>query len=507
MTEQKFQIPKFVTPLSWVVVLMTTIKDLDEFYTFKGAKSIITLIVGLGACICFLILLNSKKTKRKAASEELKKIYRLGLFASLFLLVLPCIASIIYPKLIEPSILEGKLDDYLANDKEPSFFIATLKTQQMMKLVNIDKKIKNHTLDFATSSLTEVDKDIPEDNILFATFSTLLHAKLANERGNYEEATILINSNLKRVTDRAGDYWIRFRTLNLMLKATSLTRQLEGVESTNYLVIFDNAVNEANKLNDSTLIANINLAKTSALYNIAIAVKNDSLWKAWDKQSSKTIQLYHRMQLPEEIDAISTKLNGIRTQYSIEYDINPSSPKLHNFLSIHDSLFSYGEGLIASKPIAKGSNRIWIINSILFDYFTREPPKESYDIAYNRIKNIEPSNDEDYYKFVAQWHQVCGLLQIKRGYDADGKSELLKALKIWHENKQFGRERELTNDLLDNIYTDTAKGKSYRLELLFRWAGLKLLQKNFDPENSNKNLLDNVVNRFKKEGILKPNQQ
>ena len=505
MPEQKFQIPKFVTPLSWVVVLMTTIKDLDEFYTFKGAKSIITFIIGIGACICFLLLLKSKQTKKKAAASELKKIYRLGLFASLFLLVLPGIASIIYPNLIEPSVLEKNLNFYLINEKEPSFFITTSKTQQINKLVDIDKKIKNHTLDVAGSSLSELDKDIPGDNVLLSTFSTYLHSKIVIEKGNFEEAANLINFNLKRIDKNSGEYWTRFRTLNLILKAVSLTRQLEGVESTNYLVIFDNAIIEANKLKDSSLIANINLSKASALYNIAIAVKNDSIWNAWDNLSSMTIQLYHRMQLPEEIDAISTKLNGIRTQYSIEYDVNPSSPRLNHFLAIHDSLFSIGEGLIASRAIDKESNRIWIINAILFDYFTREPPKDSYDIAYKRIKNIEPLNEDDYYKFVAQWHQVCGLIQIKRGYEAEGRTELLKALKIWHENKQFGREREVTNDLLDNVYTDSSKGKSFRLELMFRWAGLKLLQKNFDPETTNKNLLDNVLNRFKKEGILTPN--
>lgn len=505
MTEQKFQIPKFVTPLSWIVVLMTTIKDIDEFYTFKGTKSIITFIIGLGTCICFLILLRSKKTKRKVAYNELKKIYRLGFFASLLLLVLPGIASIIYPNLIEPIILEQKLKSYLTNEKEPFFLISTSKTEQLKKLVDIDKKIKNYTLDIATSSLSELDKDIPEDNILFSTFSTYLHSKLVNEKGNYDEASTLINSNLRRIADKSAEYWTRFRTLNLILKASSLSRQLEGIESTSYLVIFDNAIQESYKLNDSSLIASINLAKTYALYNVAIAMKTDSVWKAWDNQSSLTIQLYHKMQLPEEIDAISTKLNGIRTQYSIEYDINPSSPKIHYYLSMHDSLFSVGEGLIASKPIDKASNRIWVINSILFDYFTREPPKNSYDIAYKRIKQIEPKNDDDYYKFVAQWHQVCGLIQIKRGYTAESKSELLKALKIWHENKQFGREREVTNDLLDNIYTDSTKERSYKLELLFRWAGLKLLQKNFDPENSNKNLLDNVIIRFKKEGILTPN--
>lgn len=503
MAEQTFQIPKFVTPLSWIVVLMTTIKDVDEFYTFKGAKSILTLVIGLGACFCFLILLRSERNKKKAASSELKKIYRLGLFASLLLLVLPGIASIIYPNLLEPSVIEKKLNEYLIDEKEPSFFITTSNTQDVKKLVDIDKKIKNHTLDVASSLLSELDKDIQEDNVLLSTFSTYLHSKLVNEKGNYEEASNLINSNLKRIDANSGEYWIRFRTLNLSLKAVTLSRQLEGVESTNYLVIFDNAINEAGKLNDSSLIANINLAKTSALYNIAIAAKNDSLWKAWDKQSSQAIQLYHRLQLPEEIDAISTKLNGIRTQYSIQYDIDSASPKLKNYLAVNDSLFSVGEGLIASRSIDRESSRIWIINAILFDYFTREPPKSSYDEAYKRIKNIEPSNENDYYKFVAQWHQVCGLIQIKRGYEAEGKSELLKALKIWHENKQFGREREVTNDLLDNVYTDSSKGHLFRMELMFRWAGLKLLQKNFDPETTNKNLLDNVLTRFKKEGILK----
>jgi len=153
MEKSEFQLPKFVVPLSWIILLMTTIKDIDEFYTFKGVKSVITILVGVGACISFFILLKNRTGTRQTSSREFKKIYQLGLSASLILLVLPGLISILYPRIIEPILLERDLNNYIKSEKEPANIVRTPKAQTLIQLINIHKKITGQALEVANSLL------------------------------------------------------------------------------------------------------------------------------------------------------------------------------------------------------------------------------------------------------------------------------------------------------------------------------------------------------------------
>jgi hypothetical protein len=501
MSETKLTIPKFIVPLSWVILIIATIKDLDVFYGYSGLKSVLLLVIGLFAIMIFATL----SIRQKGTSKErlrTRRLYLFGVIASFLLLFVPGAFETFYPRLIEPSKVEQVLDVYLKTNKRLDALITNPRSEIISILIKADRSIQEGNIELANSLLVDADKLIDEHDDFFTAFSKFIHSKIESEKAKFDKSISYIDEGLLQCKNNKSQFFRRLIALLLNSKSVVLSRQHEGVDVGNFFSIYDSSIEEANAIGDFEMIAKFQLSKAIAYQRYAVAIKSSEAWARWEEQSIKTLQDFQKIDSRAEIDAVMNYLNGIRARYSQLLD-SKNQILLSSLLLKHDSILSIGEKIIAVKPVELESKKRWIVNAILFDFFTREPAKTvDYDSVLRRIDGIVPNSDSDSYQYTAQWHQIRGLLERQTGHDNEAIKQLLIALNIWQENKQIAKERELINDLIDCYSAAKNNNKVILTELYFRWAGLRLLQKKFDPEISQRPLLLDVISRLSSQKIV-----
>ncbi len=304
---------------AWGLTVLAGVDQFVGFYkTVTPLRFIPTLAIGVTAFAYLVFLYRKRRPDGRKRFEHSLPLFRIGIVASLCLLVFPSAirlyGDLIYPDLIEPAQVRQDLLAYLQKSSR------TKRSGQMSKALNqledADQEIVENRREEAAKGLDSIDKEILDKSDSLHTLRDCIRGKLESDLGNQESAITWIDLALRSAGTHNGVEWDYLKARTIAEKGLVLSRITDSTGNISPIVLLDSAINQYSALNATTSALEVMRIKTDVLKRTAYANQSSDQWEMVERSAARDVEFAKGIDEDAYIEALRANFAVLGQHYS-----------------------------------------------------------------------------------------------------------------------------------------------------------------------------------------------